>query len=177
MFTCLKTQKSFLIALIFVLLLTVSACSVLGGQTTEEAPAPAEPVQADTAEAGTAPVAAPTAETQTQAQAAPAPAGLDGNWANEDPAAPGITRMTFRSEGSTVYVQMWTHCDAEECTWEEQGVPLATPLEVSWKTGVATNLQTITLLEDGRLQVEEKIQFTDGSGRGDVGMTSYLNKQ
>ena len=85
--------------------------------------------------------------------------------------------MTFRTEGSTVYVQMWTHCEEGECAWDELGVPQASPLEVTWQTPIAINIQSITLLADGRLQVDEKLQFTDGSGRGDVGMTSYLVKQ
>lgn len=169
----LKTKKTiWMIITALMLLLALSACTLLPG-------APAE------APADTAPAASP----QTADTAAPAPvdntatapdspaATLDGNWANEDPAAPGITRMSIRSEGSTVFVQMWTHCDADECAWEEQSIPLANPLELTWKTGVATNLQTITLLDDGRLQVDEQIQFTDGSGRGDVGLTSYLIKQ
>lgn len=166
MFTCLKTRKPVLLVLLAILLLTLSACSQL--VTPAADPAPAEEVEAPAAEAA-------PAEAEEVPQ--PAPTAIDGNWANEDPEAPGITRMAFRTEGGTVFVQMWTHCEEEDCVWEEMGVPQGSPLEITWQTPIAINLQTITLLDDGRLQVEEKLQFTDGSGRGDVGLTSYLIKQ
>ena len=179
MFTCLK-HKTYLFSIMMALLLILSACSLLdylpGTQSADE---PAEaPLNAQPAQPEAAPQepAQPVQENPA-AQAAPASASMDGNWANEDPAAPGITRMTIRSEGSTVYVQMWTHCDVDECSWDEQAVPQASPLTITWQTAIATNLQTITLLADGRLQVNEEIEFTDGSGRGGMGMTSFLIKQ
>ena len=171
MFTCLKTRKPVLLVSLTIMLLILTACSQLTGPGAE--PAPAEEVVAPPAEAESA----DPAEAAEAPQPAAPGASLDGNWANEDPAAPGVTRMTFRTEGSTVYVQMWTHCEEGECSWDELGVPQASPLEVTWQTPIAINIQSITLLADGRLQVDEKLQFTDGSGRGDVGLTSYLVKQ
>ena len=171
MFTCLKTRKPVLFVLLASLLLILTACGQLSGPAAD--PAPAEAVEAPVAEAE----AAAPAEAAEAPQAAVSGASLDGNWTNEDPAAPGVTRMTFRTEDSTVYVQMWTHCEDGECAWDELGVPQASPLEVTWQTPIAINIQSITLLADGRLQVDEKLQFTDGSGRGDVGLTSYLIKQ
>ncbi|MDX9863667.1 MAG: hypothetical protein RBT34_02565 [Anaerolineaceae bacterium] len=153
------------------LLLILTACSQLTAPAAD--PAPAEAVEAPAAETE----AAAPAEAAEAPQPAASDASLDGNWTNEDPAAPGVTRMTFRTDGSTIYVQMWTHCEEDECAWDEIGVPQASPLEITWQTPIAKNMQTITLLADGRLQVDEKLQFTDGSGRGDVGMTSYLVKQ
>jgi predicted small lipoprotein YifL len=171
MLTCLKTKKPVLLVLLAILLLILTACGQLSGPAAD--PAPAEAVEAPAAEAE----AAAPAEAAEAPQPAATDASLDGNWANEDPAAPGVTRMTFRTDGGTVYVQMWTHCEEGECAWDELGVPQANPLEITWQTPVAKNLQTITLLADGRLQVDEQITFTDGSGRGDVGMTSYLVQQ
>ena len=172
MFKCLKTRKPILLVLLAIMLLILTACSQLSGPAAEPAPVEEE---APTAEA--APQEAEAAPSEAEAEAAADSASLDGNWTNEDPAAPGVTRMTFRTDGSTVYVQMWTHCEEGECAWDEMGVPQASPLEVTWETPIATNLQTITLLADGRLQVDEQLNFTDGSGRGDVGLTSYLVKQ
>jgi hypothetical protein len=181
MFTCLK-HKTYLFSLMMILLLTLSACSILnslpGAQTADEpavTPLTAQPAQAEAAPQE--PAQPQPVQENPSAQAAPASASMDGNWANEDQTAPGITRMIIRSESGTVYVQMWTHCDVDECSWDEQAVPQASPLTVTWKTAIATNLQTITLLADGRLQVSEEIEFTDGSGRGGMGMTSYLVKQ
>jgi hypothetical protein len=171
MFTCLKTKKTVSLVLITIMLL-LTACSQLTGPAAD--PAPAEEVEAPPASAE---AAAPVEAAEEAPQPAAESASLDGNWTNEDPAAPGVTRMTFRTDGSTVYVQMWTHCEDGECAWDELGVPQASPLEVTWETPIAINLQTITLLADGRLQVDEKLQFTDGSGRGDVGLTSFLVKQ
>ena len=172
MFTCLKTRKPVFLVLLTSLLLILTACGQLSGPAAD--PAPAEEVEAPQAEAEDA---APAQAAEEAPQPAAESASLDGNWANEDPAAPGVTRMTFRTDGSTVYVQMWTHCEEGECAWDELGVPQASPLEVTWQTPIAINIQSITLLADGRLQVDEKLQFTDGSGRGDVGLTSYLVKQ
>ncbi len=171
MFTCLKNRKPVLLVLLATMLLILTACSQLSGPAAE--PAPAEAVEAPAANAESA---APAEAAEAPQPAAPG-ASLDGSWTNEDPAAPGVTRMTFRTEGSTVYVQMWTHCEDGECAWDELGVPQDSPLEVTWQTPIAINIQSITLLADGRLQVDEKLQFTDGSGRGDVGLTSFLVKQ
>jgi len=175
MLTCLKTRKSIFTILIAILVLTLSACTLISPSAD---PAPVEQVEVEAPAAEEAAPQEAEAAPAAEEPAAPAAqsASLDGEWANEDPEAPGVTRMTIRTEGSTVYVQMWTHCEEGECAWDEQGVPQANPLEVTWQTPVATNLQTITLLDDGRLQVDEKLTFTDGSGRGDVGLTSYLVK-
>jgi hypothetical protein len=173
MFTCLKTRKPALLIALVMMLLILTACSQLSG--------PAEPAPAEEAVQAEAPAVEEAEAAPAAAEEAPQPAAesasIDGEWANEDPAAPGVTRMTFRTDGSTVYVQMWTHCEEGECAWDEIGVAQASPLEVNWETPVAKNIQTITLLEDGRMQVDEQLTFTDGSGRGDVGLTSYLIKQ
>jgi len=176
MLACLKNKKCVFLTVFVIFLLTLTACSQLPGPAAD--PAPAEEAEAPAAEAEAQEAeAAPDAEQEKPAQSTDEGISYDGSWANEDPEGPGITRMEIRSEGDMVYIQMWTHCEEEECTWDEIGVPLTSPLEVTWQTPVAKNLQTITLLEDGRLQVDEQLTFTDGSGRGDVGLTSYLVKQ
>lgn len=175
MFTCLKTRKPVLFVLLTIMLLALTACSQLSGPAAE--PAPAEEAEQAEAPAAEEAEAAPAEVEEAAPQAAADSASMDGEWANEDPAAAGVTRMSFRTDGSSVYVQMWTHCEEGECAWDEMGVPQASPLEVTWETPVAKNIQTITLLTDGRLQVDEQLTFTDGSGRGDVGLTSYLIKQ
>jgi hypothetical protein len=84
-----------------------------------------------------------------------------GTWINEDPDTGGITRVVL--EPWTVH--MWGACTPTDCDWGEAPYSIhEEELHVFWDQGFALEVQVLTLVPNGTLQVETTTYFTDGTG-------------
>ena len=91
-----------------------------------------------------------------------------GKWTNKDFQTRDITRVYIRQDGDTAIVHEWGRCHPKECDWGEATVTQkGSALSVAWQPGFAVEIQELTLLADGSLQVTMHTHFTDNSGRKD----------
>ncbi len=105
-----------------------------------------------------------------------------GYWKNENPATSGITRIEIESKWPVVRIKTWGKCHPVDCEW---GMPESYnnsfvangELRVTWRTGFAHRMQNLTLLPDGRMQVETHTHFTDNSRRKDYDSVEVFRKQ
>ena len=105
-----------------------------------------------------------------------------GQWVNENPAASGITRIDIASKWPVVQIKAWGKCHPVDCDW---GAPetydnsfiARGELYVTWRTNFADRRQRMTVLPDGRLQVETHTHFTDLSRRVDYDGTEIFRRQ
>ncbi len=107
------------------------------------------------------------ASMKTEAPAVPVEQFI-GKWANVDANTRGITRVEIRGEANKAYVHMWGACTPTECDWGEiQSAPTANGLKVKWVLAWVIEQQMLTILPDGKLQVDGQVHYTDNSGRKD----------
>ena len=105
-----------------------------------------------------------------------------GRWRNMDPAASGITRIEIESKWPVVQIKAWRKCHPVDCEW---GMPesynnsfvSAGDLRATWRTNFAHHMQRMTLLPDGRMQVETHTHFTDSSRRADYDSTEMFRRE
>lgn len=105
-----------------------------------------------------------------------------GRWQNEDPATSGITRIEIDSKWPIVQIKAWGKCRPVDCEW---GMPesynnsfvASGELRATWRTNFSHRMQHMTLLPDGRMQVETHTHFTDNSGRADYDRTEVFLRQ
>jgi hypothetical protein len=98
------------------------------------------------------------------------PSPFVGEWCNKDFASPGLTRVRIRQDGAKLIAHMWGRCHPTECDWGDANAAIEQDgkvLSVTWEKNFKTEVQTLTLLADGSLQLEAHTHFTDKSGRAD----------
>lgn len=105
---------------------------------------------------------------------------LDGVWMNVDLETPGITRIEIDSDIHTLYVQAWGKCHPTDCYWGSETVDLTdqydSTIVLSWEYSWVVRSQSISLVDDGRLQVNTHNHYIDDSGRPDSDRTDYFIK-
>jgi len=108
------------------------------------------------------------------------PASFIGNWTNEDPNTHGITRVQISTKGASLAVQIWSACPPMDCGWGEETTKVSDAddgmLSLQWNSGFETRNQRVTILDDGRLRVEEHTHFTNKFGRSDYDSVDYFAK-
>ena len=78
----------------------------------------------------------------------PAPAGISGDWKNDNPQTRGITRLEVRQSGDLVAVHAWGACSPHDCDWGSTNGPVqGQSASVTWDQGFV--LRKMTLVADG----------------------------
>lgn len=104
-----------------------------------------------------------------------------GTWLNEDPDTLGVTQATIAEQGINLVVHMWGSCSPTDCDWGTTQTTVTDAadgvLNIVWDHGFVIATQSLTLLSDGRLRVDDHRHYTDDSGRADRDATYYFIKQ
>ena len=107
---------------------------------------------------------------------------LTGTWGNLDPLVyvqGGITQVSIRSTGGSIFVNLWVACGfVSECPDGEVPATAGSvgSLTAVWNLSGAVQTATLSLTANGYLNVGAHVHFTDGSGRADYDVTAVLVK-
>lgn len=90
-----------------------------------------------------------------------------GSWFNTDPNTRGIPKIEISSGGNNLLnVHGYGACTPTYCDWGIVTVPFqGNPVTTIYKFSFKIDTLTITLMSDGKLHVNSKNVFTDGSNR------------
>jgi hypothetical protein len=123
----------------------------------------------------------PTATVQGTAVPTPKYQPFIGTWVNQNTSTTNVTKLliTLSSDSSQIVVQMWNKGVPSDLDRGETRTLAAdandSVLFLSWVETDLTETQQLSLLIDGRLQVNGTVNFTDT--RADVTYIEYFNKQ
>lgn len=103
-----------------------------------------------------------------------------GNWLNEDPQTPGITRIEIQLDALEISVREWGSCTPDDCDW---GIKYSHAqeaydgiIDVFWDPGFVERTQALELVGPNRLMATTFSHYIDGSGRPDSTMVYYFNR-
>ncbi len=100
---------------------------------------------------------------------------ISGSWINVNSGTGGVTRLVVRSDDQQLFVRAWGACHPRDCDWgEAQCTHHGAACKATWDHGFATTAMELLPLEDGRLQINYKIDFHDNSGRHDFGSNEFF---
>jgi C1A family cysteine protease len=89
-----------------------------------------------------------------------------GTWLNVDPNTNGIPKIGIGSNGNDLIIHGYGACTPTYCDWGTVSVPFnGNPVTAVYTFSFKVDTLTMTLLPDGRLHVNSKNVFTDGSNR------------
>ena len=107
-------------------------------------------------------------------------ADFTGHWVNKNSEA-GVTRAEIQQRLDKLVVHMWGKCHPTDCDWgmEETAASSANDgsIQLVWNPGFSIRRQELRILDDGRLGVFSKTEFTDNSGRPSYESVDYLDRQ
>jgi next-to-BRCA1 protein 1 len=124
----------------------------------------------------------PTATVTQAVTASPTPTYqvFLGRWNNQNADTTNITRMEIRAVEAVVLVHMWNKGVPSDLDRGEASTPTAdandSVLYLSWVEEGFTETQQLSLLMDGRLQVNGQVNYVDAS-RTDFSYTEYFIRQ
>jgi hypothetical protein len=88
-----------------------------------------------------------------------------GNWVNEDPATRSLTHAEIHVTGNTISVHLWGACSPSDCDWGEATTFVQDAddgvIEITWNQGFVLRHQKISILSDGRLEINTHSVYTD----------------
>jgi len=139
----------------------------------------------------------PIEEVHTQKSLAPQPAITDqdsnshhqglayfaGTWKNTDANTRGITTLSVRTRGESVWVRAWGACRPTDCDWGEVSGTAYTPgvsadpindaqkVSAVFETSFSNTLLTLSPAENDELEAGTQTRFTDDSGRSSYSAT------
>lgn len=124
----------------------------------------------------------PTATATQSVTSSPTPAYqvFLGIWNNQSADTTNITRMQIRAAEGAILVHMWNKGVPSDLDRGEISTPAAdandSVLYLSWVEDDFTETQQLSLLMDGRLQVNGQVNYVDAS-RTDFSYTEYFTRQ
>jgi hypothetical protein len=120
-----------------------------------------------------------TITTTPTVTATPAYQPFVGNWVNQSANTGGISRVEIRVIEGAILVHMWTKCAPTDCDYGETSTPTSDAndgvLTLNWVKSGYAEAQQLTILLDGRLQVNGQINYTD-PGTQDASYTYFFVK-
>lgn len=126
------------------------------------------------------PTPSPTATTAVTPSSTLAYQPFVGRWQAQDQNTTNITRLEIRVIESVILVHMWNQGVPSELDRGETSTPAADAndgvLYLSWVNATFTETQQITILLDGRLQINGNVNYIDPT-RTDLNYTQYFVKQ
>jgi len=111
-----------------------------------------------------------------------------GTWKNTEPQTRGITTVRIRTQGSLVWVHAWGKCRPRDCDWGEVPAMAFGPDVSADVPSNARNIEALfmlgfcdvsmTLRPSGvdLLEAEQKVRFSDNSGRSNASLTETFRR-
>jgi len=94
-----------------------------------------------------------------------------GDWYNESLASGGITKVTIRTDGKTMFVHILGKCLPSDCDWGEITAKASDAHDGAFTlyhvTSFSESTLNLRLLNGNRLQIIDSVHYTDNSGRPD----------
>ena len=122
----------------------------------------------------------PTATTAVTPSATPAYLPFVARWQAQDQNTTNITRLEIHVVENVILVHMWNQGVPSELDRGETSTPAADAndgvLYLSWVNAAFTETQQLTILLDGRLQINGSVNYSDPT-RADLNYTQYFVKQ
>jgi hypothetical protein len=108
---------------------------------------------------------------------------FEGTWKNTDANTRGLTTLSVRTAGESVWVHAWGACHPSDCDWGEvSGTSFAPAVSndpageaekvtAVFETSFSNTLLTLSPADDDTLEADTRTRFTDDSGRSSYAAT------
>ena len=111
---------------------------------------------------------------------------FSGTWKNTDARTRGLTTVSVRTAGESVWVRAWGACHPTDCDWGEvSGTAFAPTVSADpandaqkvtavFETSFSNTLMTLSSADGDELEADTQTRFTDNSGRSSYSSTYTL---